>query len=108
MDNKILFSHIGDTPSFEIIPQNDTVFIYDNGGWVKETSNGSLIIEKVKWCPKDSVVAVVDNKREYIHYHYEDSTALLSTAKRLVFLSEWQVTPYLWNGSYAEEIERIY
>ena len=108
MDSKIMFTHVGDTPSFKIIPKNDTVYIYDAGNWIVGTSNGSLILQKVKWCPKDSVVAVVDNKREYIHYHYEDSTALLSTPKRLVFLIEWQVKPYLWNGSYAEEIERIY
>ncbi len=106
MDNKILFTHWGDMPSFEIIPQNDTVYIYDRNDWIEETSNGSLILKKVNYCPKDS--AWIENKWWPMHYYFEDSTALLSTPKRIVFVCEWDVTPYLWNGSYLEDLERIY
>lgn len=107
MDSKILFTHIGDTPSFEIIPKNDTVYIYDSGNWIEGTSNGSLILKKVNWCPRDSDKVMIDNKWEYINYHYEDSAALKSTPKRIAFTCGWQVKPYLWNGSYFEDIERI-
>ena len=108
MDNIILFTHRGDSPTFKIIPQNDTVYIYDVENLTEEISNGSLSLQKVNWCPKDSDKVMIDNKWYYINYHFEDSTALLSTPKRIVFYSEWDVTPYLWNGNYAEEIERIF
>ena len=108
MDSKILFTHIGDTSSFEIIPKNDTIFIYDDGNWVKETSNGSLLLIKVNWCPKDSDKVRNGNKWEYINYHFEDSTALKSTPQKIVFTSGLQVKPYLWNGRYLEDIERVY
>lgn len=106
MDNIIVFTHRGDTPSFKIIPQNDTVYIYDEDDWIEETSNGSLILKKVNWCPKDS--AFIEGKWWPMNYYFEDSTALLSTPKRIVFVCEWDVTPYLMNGRYLEEIERIY
>ena len=108
MDNIIVFTHRGDTPSFKIIPQNDTVYIYDEDDWIEETSNGSLILKKVNWCPKDSAKVMIDNKRVYVNCHFEDSAALQSTPKRIVFVCEWDVTPYLRNGRYLEEIERIY
>ena len=107
MDSKILFTHVGETSSFEIIPKNDTVYIYDSGNWIEGTSNGSLILKKVNWCPRDSDKVMIDNKWEYINYHYEDSAALKSTPKRIAFTCGWQVKPYLWNGSYFEDIERI-
>ena len=105
LDNKLLFSNISEMAIFSIIPKNDTIYIYDEDYWVTETSNGSLILKKVNWCPKDS--AFFEGKWRYIDYHFEDSTALLSTPYKIVFYNDWHVTPYFWNGSFAEKIERI-
>ena len=105
LDNKLLFRNVSEMAIFSIILTNDTIYIYDEDYWVTETSNGSLILKKVNWCPKDS--AFFEGKWRYIDYHFEDSTALLSTPYEIVFYNDWHVTPYFWNGSFAEKIERI-
>ena len=92
MDAKIMFTHRGDLNIFYMIPQNDTIFLYDSENWVKNTSNGNLIIHKVEYGPKeDSFVGWIKEEKYYSNYGFVDSTALHSTQKEI--LIHWNLKP---------------
>lgn len=90
LNSCIRFNYQGDDfPIFFMIPQNDTMYVYDFNNNISNLYSGDFILHNVRKYPKQSYL--IENSK-FVEWAFEDSI-IIQSPRRLYI--EWNLVPII-------------